>query len=74
MHVVSAHVRVLADGTTSFVAEHVRWNRRVTMVAPSAAVVGQGDLFANPLPVLIRASEGVSRSRTMRGPRQLPLW
>lgn len=26
-HVVAAHSRMLADGTTTFVAEHLRWNR-----------------------------------------------
>ena len=27
VHVVAAHTRVLADGSTTFVAEHLRWNR-----------------------------------------------
>lgn len=26
-HVVSAHTRVLPDGTETFVSEHLRWNR-----------------------------------------------
>ena len=26
-HLVAAHTRILADGTSTFVAEHLRWNR-----------------------------------------------
>ena len=34
MHVVSAHTRLLHDGTEVFVAEHTRWNRGRTHRVP----------------------------------------
>jgi hypothetical protein len=34
VHRVQAHSRVLADGTSVFVAEHLRWNRGRTHRVP----------------------------------------
>lgn len=36
MHLVSAHSRQLADGTSVFVAEHLRWNGGRAPREPSA--------------------------------------
>lgn len=50
MHVVSAHTRLLADGSEVFVGEHLRWNRgrqethRVGRAAP-VSTRGQLGLF-----------------------------
>lgn len=32
-HLVAAHTRILHDGTSTFVAEHLRWNRGRTLRA-----------------------------------------
>lgn len=39
MHVVSAHTRLLADGTSVFVGEHLRWNagRHPVPASPSGS-------------------------------------
>ncbi len=73
-HVVSAHTRVLADGTEVFVGEHLRWNRprrprgpRRPRPAP-ATDPRQGDLFAPALPWELDEVE------VWPGAWQLPLW
>lgn len=58
-HVVAAHTRILRDGTTAFVSEHLRWNRgqqgpRLRPAAPPEAPVDHPSLFegvpSEPLP------------------------
>lgn len=53
-HVVSAHLRHRGDGSTVFVAEHLRWSRgsraapQRPRAAPAEAAPGQGSLFDPP--------------------------
>ncbi|MCA9570246.1 MAG: hypothetical protein KC656_20525 [Myxococcales bacterium] len=77
-HVVSAHMRVLQDGTEVFVAEHLRWNRPSQPrrgLAPrplrTHATDAQGDLFA---PRAARDAHEMEEIELWPGAWQLPLW
>lgn len=56
MHLVSAHERLQADGTSVFVSEHLRWNRgrteRPSRPRPTWTPVpaGQLSMFTRPAP------------------------
>ena len=55
-HLVAAHTRILHDGTSTFVAEHLRWNRgrnprprfTATRASPPPDEPGQLGLFVDP--------------------------
>lgn len=53
MHVVSSHIRQLADGSEVFVGEHLRWNggrqapRMSAVRSPSAPLPNQPSLFGD---------------------------
>lgn len=58
MHVVSAHERLQSNGSSVFVAEHLRWNRGQTERAP----VSRSRSFipsAGQLSMFVRKSESV---------------
>ncbi|TNE86521.1 MAG: hypothetical protein EP330_22545 [Deltaproteobacteria bacterium] len=80
-HVVAAHTRVLADGSTTFVAEHLRWNRG--RQAPRARVPRtptpderHPSLFGAPSPVEHEASppDEPPEAGDSDAPEQLTLW
>ena len=78
-HVVSAHTRILSDGTEVHVAEHLRWNRgqqavpRMPRPAPRPpACAAQIQLFPpEPAP---RTSPVMEPEEVLPGAWQLPLW
>lgn len=49
LHLVSAHTRLLADGSEVFVGEHLRWNRGRTGVRRGPRPVGAPDDAQIPL-------------------------
>jgi hypothetical protein len=76
MHLVSAHTRVLADGTEVQVTEHLRWDRgRQARRPPSLRRAAVADdehpsLFDPPRRPMVHMEE----VEVFPGAYQLPLW
>jgi hypothetical protein len=81
-HVVAAHTRTLADGTTAFVSEHLRWNRgrqgpRLAGTRAPAAPVDHPSLFGGASPTELPEPELVPQEELPPPPEvagQLWLW
>lgn len=84
-HVVEAHTRVLADGSSVFVSEHLRWNRgrqgpRLALPRSPEPGVEHPSLFGAPTPpepeTAPPAAQAVSDEEERAAARagQLSLW
>ncbi len=73
-HVVSAHTRVLPDGTQVFVSEHLRWDRGRSAPAPRDSRRKGPRNDDHPSLFAPRLGPEMDEVELFPGAYQLPLW